>query len=101
MKEANCDELLQQGYSHIPKQLYGTCGIMYENDDEESFSDISCTSTEKNSITVPAANKSRRNETGSSMLQFMKESAEQTNARDETFMEGMNVLREKKNDVRE
>ena len=50
MKEANCDELLQQGYSHIPKQLYGTCGIMYENDYGESFSDISCTSTEKNQL---------------------------------------------------
>ena len=96
MKEANCDELLQQGYSHIPKKLYRTCGIMYENDEGESFSDISCASTEKKSTsTAPAAKKSRRDETGSSMLQFMKERAEQTNARDETFMEGMNVLKEK------
>ena len=47
MKETNCDELLQQGYSHIPKELYSTCGILSENDDGESFSDISCASTEK------------------------------------------------------
>ena len=96
MKEANCDELLQQGYSHIPKELYETCGIMSENDDGESFSDISCPSTEKKSTsTALAAKKSRRDDTGSSMLQFMKERAEKTNARDETFMEGMNVLKEK------
>ena len=50
MKEANCDELLQQGYSHIPKKLYRTCGIMYENDEGESISDISCASTEKNQL---------------------------------------------------
>ena len=92
MKEANCDELLQQGYSHIPKKLYSTCGIIYENDEGESFSDISCESTEKNSTsTAPAAKKSRKD----SILQFMKERAEQSNARDETFMEGMNVLKEK------
>jgi len=37
MKEANCDELLQQGYAHIPKKLYERCGIMSEEDDGESF----------------------------------------------------------------
>ena len=46
--------------THISPRNYITCGIMSENDDGESFSDISCTSTEKNSITVPAAKKSRR-----------------------------------------
>jgi len=96
MKEANCDKLLQQGYAHIPKELYGTCGIMFEDDDGESFSDISCASTEKNSTsTAPAAKKCRRDETGSSMIQFMKERAEKSNARDETFLEGMNVFKEK------
>ena len=55
MKEANCDELLQQGYSHIPKELYETCGIMSENDDGESFSDISCPSTEKKSTSTALA----------------------------------------------
>ena len=43
---------------------------------------------------APAAKISRRDETGSSMLQFMKERAAMTNARDKTFLEGMNIFRE-------
>jgi len=47
IKDANCDELLQLGYAHISKELSGTCGIMTEKDDGESFCDISRASTEK------------------------------------------------------
>jgi len=89
MKKANCDE------SHIPKELSGTCGIMSEKGDGESFSDISCASTEINSTsTAPEAKKSRRDETGSSMLQLMTERAAKTDARAKTFLEGMNMFSE-------
>ena len=68
---------------------------MSEKGDGESFSDISCASTEINSTsTAPEAKKSRRDETGSSMLQLMTERAAKTDTRAKTFLEGMNMFSE-------